>query len=347
MHKVAIVGATGYAGAELLRLLMTHPQVEVKHIVAKLDVGKKYDDLFCNFKHFRDDKCLDVELEAIAGDVDCIFLALPHGLASKWVNKEVLSKTKIVDFGADFRLKSKSIYEKWYKTQHYNESLLSEAIYGLCELKREEIKKGRLIANPGCYTTCSILAVYPLLKEGLIQEDSIIVDAKTGISGGGRVATNVFSFCEVNESFKAYSVVGHRHTPEIEQLLTEAAGREITITFTPHLAPMNRGILATCYAKLKQKTDYDTLRAAFEKYYGNEYFIRLLNKDVFPETRWTVGSNFYDLGFTIDERTQRVVILGALDNLVKGAAGQAVQNMNIILGLEETMGLKMPPLFPS
>ena len=221
-----------------------------------------------------------------------------------------------------------------------------EAVYGLCEWKREEIKNARLIANPGCYTTCSILSLSPLLKEGVIQEDSIIVDAKSGVSGAGRYTEADFAFCEVNESIKAYKIGTHRHTPEIEQQLSEAAGQPITILFTPHLTPMNRGILATCYATLKEKLDYDQIQEIYEKYYKDEFFIRLCKKDKLPETRWVKGSNFYDVGFVIDPRTNHIVVVGALDNLVKGASGQAVQNMNIALGLDEKTALKMPPMFP-
>ena len=262
------------------------------------------------------------------------------------VDDDILAETKIVDLSADFRLKDVKVYEQWYKITHASPQYLPEAVYGLCEINREDVKKARLVANPGCYTTCSILTAWPLVKEGLIDANTLIVDAKSGTSGAGRGAKTDNLFCEVNESIKAYGVATHRHTPEIEEQLSYAAGSPVTVSFTPHLVPMNRGILVTAYASLTRDVTWEEVRAAYEKYYGKEYFIRLLDKGVCPQTRWVEGSNFVDIGFQLDPRTKRVVMMGALDNLVKGAAGQAVQNMNLMFGLDETEGLRLVPVFP-
>ena len=251
-----------------------------------------------------------------------------------------------MDLSADFRLKDVKVYEQWYKITHASPQYLPEAVYGLCEINREDVKKARRVANPGCYTTCSILTAWPLVKEGLIDANTLIVDAKSGTSGAGRGAKTDNLFCEVNESIKAYGVATHRHTPEIEEQLSYAAGSPVTVSFTPHLVPMNRGILVTAYASLTRDVTWEEVRAAYEKYYGKEYFIRLLDKGVCPQTRWVEGSNFVDIGFQLDPRTKRVVMMGALDNLVKGAAGQAVQNMNLMFGLDETEGLRLVPVFP-
>ena len=280
----------------------------------------------------------------MAEKCDVIFLALPHGVASKKINADILSKTKIIDLGADFRIQDVDVYEKWYTT-HYSKDILPEAVYGLCEINRDKIKGKRIVANPGCYTSCSILSLYPLVKEGMIDLSSIIIDAKSGATGAGRGLSLGNHYCELNESVKAYKVASHRHTPEIEEQLSIAAGQDIVLNFTPHLIPMDRGILATCYATLNKKYTYDDIRKAYEKHYGNEHFIRLTKEGVFPETKWVKGSNFVDIGFTVDERTNRVIVIGALDNLFKGAAGQAVQNMNIIMGIEETTGIDYVPIF--
>ena len=275
-----------------------------------------------------------------------IFTATPQGLCASLVNEEILNKVKIIDLSADFRIKDVKVYEKWYGLEHKSPQFIDEAVYGLCEINREKIKGARLIANPGCYTTCSILSFYPLLKEGLIDPNSIIIDAKSGTSGAGRGAKVNNLFCEVNENIKAYGVLTHRHTPEIEEQLGYAAGEPLKIIFTPHLVPMNRGILVTGYANLKQPLTYETVRAAYDKYYADEKFIRVLDQNVCPETRWVEGSNYVDVNFKIDERTNRIVVMGALDNIVKGAAGQAIQNMNLIFGLPESEGLELAPMFP-
>lgn len=298
-----------------------------------------------------EDNCLDDNMEELASKVDVIFTATPQGFLAGVLTEEILSKVKIIDLSADFRIKDVKTYEKWYKIEHKSPQFIEEAVYGLCEINRDKVKGARLIANPGCYTTCSILTAYPLVKEGLIDPDTLIIDAKSGTSGAGRGAKLPNLFCEVNENMKAYGVTNHRHTPEIEEQLGYAAGKEIMVNFTPHLVPMNRGILATEYATLNKKADgtlptYEEVKAVYDKYYKNEKFVRVLEKDICPETKWVEGSNYVDVNFKIDERTGRIVMMGALDNLVKGAAGQAVQNMNLLFGFDEAEGLNLVPMFP-
>lgn len=346
MIKVGIIGATGYAGAELVRLLLMRDDVEIVWYGSRSYVDKKFSDVFGNMVKLVDAKCMDDNMEELAEMADVIFTATPQGLCASLVNESILSKTKIIDLSADFRIKDVATYEEWYKLEHKSPQFIDEAVYGLCEINRADIKNARLIANPGCYPTCSTLSIYPLLKEGLIDPHSIIIDAKSGTSGAGRGAKTDNLFCEVNESIKAYGVAVHRHTPEIEEQLSYAAGTKLMLNFTPHLVPMNRGILITAYANLKEKVTYEQVKAVYDKYYADEYFVRVLEKDVCPQTRWVEGSNFVDVNFKIDERTGRIIMMGAMDNLVKGAAGQAVQNMNIMFGLEENKGLKIVPLFP-
>ena len=350
MIKVGIIGATGYAGAELVRIIQGHPEAEVVWYGSRSYVDEKYSSIYGNFFKLVDAKCMDDNMEELADQADVIFTATPQGLCASLVNEDILNKVKIIDLSADFRLKDVSVYEKWYKIEHKAPQFIDEAVYGLCEINRDKIKGARLIANPGCYTTCSILTAYPLLKEGLIDPSTLIVDALSGVSGAGRGAKVANLYCEVNESCKPYGVTNHRHTPEIEEQLGYAAGKEMVINFTPHLVPMNRGILATEYASLVEKNGKlptaDDIMAAYEKYYKDEFFIRLLGNGAYPETRWVENGNFVDIGFKIDERTGRVIMMGALDNMVKGAAGQAVQNMNILFGLKETTGLEFAPCFP-
>lgn len=346
MIKVGIIGSTGYAGQEIVRLLLGHKDAEIVWYGSRSYIDKKYYEVFGNMFQIVDAVCMDDNMEELADQVDVIFTATPQGLCASLVNEGILSKTKIIDLSADFRIKDVKVYEEWYGIEHKSPQFIEEAVYGLCEINREDIRKARLIANPGCYTTCSILSFYPLAKERLIDMNSIIIDAKSGTSGAGRGAKVNNLYCEVNESIKAYGVLTHRHTPEIEEQLGYAAGEELKLIFTPHLVPMNRGILVTGYANLSKSVTYEEVRAAYDKYYKDEKFVRVLDKDICPETRWVEGSNYVDVNFKIDERTNRIVVMGALDNLVKGAAGQAVQNMNLICGLPETEGLLMAPVFP-
>ena len=330
----------------MLRLLQQHKDAEVVWYGSRSYIDKKYADVFANMFEIVDEKCLDDNIEELADKVDVIFTATPQGLCSSLVNEEILNKVKIIDLSADFRIKDVATYEKWYKIEHKSPEFIDEAVYGLCEINREKTKGARLIANPGCYTTCSILSIYPMVKEGLIDPKSIIIDAKSGTSGAGRGAKVPNLFCEVNENIKAYGVGTHRHTPEIEEQLGYAAGEEVLINFTPHLVPMQRGILVTAYANLKKEVTYEEVKAVYDKYYKKEQFIRVLENETPPETRWVEGSNYVDVSFKIDERTGRIIMMGALDNLIKGAAGQAVQNMNIIFGLPENEGLQQVPMFP-
>ena len=346
MIRVGIIGATGYAGGELVRLLMNHKEAEIKWFGSRSYVDKKYADVYQNFFQIVDDKCMDDNMEALAEEVDVIFTATPQGLCASLITEEILDKVKVIDLSADFRLKDVATYEKWYGITHKHPEFIEETVYGLCEINREAIKKARLIANPGCYTTCSILTIYPLAKEGLIDMHSIIIDAKSGTSGAGRGAKVDHLYCEVNENIKAYGVATHRHTPEIEEQLGYASGETFVLNFTPHLVPMNRGILITSYATLTKDVTYEEVKAVYDQYYGTEKFVRVLDENVCPETKWVEGSNFVDVNFKIDPRTNRIIMMGAMDNLVKGAAGQAVQNMNLAFGLNESEGLELVPMFP-
>lgn len=348
MIKVGIIGATGYAGNELVRLLLGHKDAEIVWLGSRSYIDQNYSDVYRNMFKLVDAKCMDDNMEQLANEVDVIFTATPQGLCASLVNDEILSKTKVIDLSADFRLKDVNVYEQWYKLEHKAPQYIDEAVYGLCEINRDKVSKDiRIIANPGCYTTTSILTLYPMVKEGIINPDTIIIDAKSGTSGAGRGAKVANLFCEVNESMKAYGVGTHRHTPEIEEQLGYACGRDdLKLIFTPHLVPMNRGILVTAYANLAKDVTYEDVKAAYDKYYDKEYFVRVLPKDVCPETRWVEGSNFVDIGFKIEPRTNRLIMMGALDNLVKGAAGQAVQNMNLLFGLPENEGLQLAPMFP-
>lgn len=355
MIKAGIIGATGYAGGELVRLLTAHPDVEIVWYGSRSYINKKYYEVYKNMFQIVDAVCLDDNMEELAKQADVIFTATPQGFCASLINEEILSNAKLVDLSADFRIKDVATYEKWYGIEHKAPQYIEEAVYGLCEINREAVKNARLVANPGCYPTCSTLSIYPLLKEGLIDPSTVIIDAKSGASGAGRGAKVDNLYCEVNENIKAYGVANHRHTPEIEEQLSLAAGEEMLINFTPHLVPMNRGILITAYASLKSTLQpdgtrafpsYEEVRAAYDKYYDKEKFVRVLDKNVCPETKWVEGSNYVDVNFKIDERTGRVIMMGAMDNLVKGAAGQAVQNMNLMFGLPETKGLELVPMFP-
>lgn len=346
MIKAGIIGSTGYAGQELVRLLLGHPQAQIVWYGSRSYIDQRYDQVYKNMFQLVDAACMDEDMEALCAQADVIFTATPQGLCASLVNEDILQKTKIIDLSADFRIKDVKVYEQWYGITHKSPQFIEEAVYGLCEINREKARGARLVANPGCYTTCSILTMYPLVKEGLVDPDTIIIDAKSGTSGAGRGAKVPNLFCEVNENMKAYGVTTHRHTPEIEEQLGYAAGRPITLNFTPHLVPMNRGILATAYASLMPGVEESQVQAAYEKYYKEEYFIRLLGAGGCPETRWVEGSNFVDIGYQIDRRTRRIVAMGAIDNLVKGAAGQAVQNMNLLFDLPEQTGLEQVPMFP-
>lgn len=346
MIRAGIIGATGYAGQELVRLLLQHKQAEIVWYGSKSYVDKKFSSVFGNVFQIVDNVCKGDDLHQLSKQADVIFTATPQGYLAGVLDEDILANAKVIDLSADYRIKDVSVYEKWYGMEHKSPHLIKEAVYGLCERNREQIKKARLVANPGCYPTCSFLSVYPLAKEGLIEMDTLIIDAKSGTSGAGRGAKVPNLFCEVNENIKAYGVTTHRHTPEIEEQLSYVSGETVTINFTPHLVPMNRGILVTAYAKVKGGVTEEQIRAAYEKAYRDEYFVRFLDDGVCPETKWVEGSNFVDVNVKYDERTRRVIMMGAMDNITKGAAGQAVQNMNLMFGCKETEGLQLVPMVP-
>ena len=346
MIRVGIIGSTGYAGNELVRLLLQRSDVKIVWYGSHSYIGKKYSDVYRNFFKLVEAECLDDNLEQLVEQVDVVFTATPQGLCASLVSEDVLNRIKVIDLSADFRIKDVSVYEKWYGIEHKSPQFIAEAVYGLCEINREAVKKARLVANPGCYPTCSTLSIQPVLKAGLIDPKSIIIDAKSGTSGAGRGAKVDNLYCEVNESIKAYGVTVHRHTPEIEEQLGYIAGKEVLINFTPHLVPMNRGILITAYANLLKPVTYEEVKKLYDDCYEGERFVRVLDKNICPETRNVHGSNYVDVNFRIDERTNRIIMLGAMDNLVKGAAGQAIQNMNLMFGLPEETGLLQIPMFP-
>lgn len=342
MIRVGIVGATGYGGCELVRFLLTHKDVEIKWVSSRTYTDQEYSSVYSSYFKLLDQKCVDENIEDYLDDVDVVFFATPQGVCAKTINENVLNKVKVIDLSADYRIKDVATYESWYGIKHASPQFIDEAVYGLCEINREKIKEARLIANPGCYPTCSILSIYPLVKADLIETDTLIIDAKSGVSGAGRSAKVANLYCEVNESIKAYGVTTHRHTPEIEEQLGYAANKNILLNFTPHLVPMNRGILVTAYAKLKPGVSNEDVKKAYQCY-NDEYFVRVLKPGVVPEVRSVKASNFVDVNYQIDSRTNRIIMMGAMDNLVKGAAGQAIQNMNIMFGLDEKEGLMLTP----
>ena len=338
MIKVAVLGATGYAGIELVRILSAHPEVKLEVLGSHSFDGQPISDVYENFAHVLDMNCEELDLDKVA-QCDVAFTALPHG-ASKDVIPSLIEKgLKVIDLSGDFRYDDIKVYEKWYGGEHSSPELLKESVYGLCELYRDKVKDARLVGNPGCYTTCSILGAYPVLASGLGESKNIIVDAKSGVTGAGRGLSLGTHFCECTENTKAYKVATHRHTSEIEQELSKAAGEEIMISFTPHLIPQKRGILSTIYVNLKKPCTTEELVNTYKEFYKNEYFVRVKDAGKLPETKHVAGSNFVDIGVVVDERLNRAVIVSAIDNLYKGAAGQAVQNMNIMFGLDEKTGI--------
>lgn len=343
--KVSVIGATGYAGAELLRLLNNHPQAEVVYMTSESHAGEPISAIYPHLRGVYDQILVSMkDIEMIGKASDVVFIGLPHGHAME-VGKALAGKNvKIIDLGADYRFENTDVYEKWYKVKHTHKD--ADRVYGLAELNREKIKKAGIVGNAGCYTTASILALAPLAKNKLIDCSTIVVDAKSGVSGAGRSASLGNHFPEMYDNFKAYNVGGHRHTPEIEQALSCLSGQSVVLSFTPHLVPMSRGILSTCYAKLKEGVTAEMVDEAYQKMYENEFFIRLLGRGAYPATKEVRGSNFCDLGWHIDARVGRVIVLSAIDNLVKGAAGQAVQNFNILCGFDEKMGLLNVPVYP-
>ena len=345
MHRIAVIGASGYTGVELLRLLSRHPETELACVTSRQYAGQSVSEVFPSLQGSLDLTFEEINLEGLADRADLVFTAVPHQAAMGMIPALLDAGCRVVDLSADFRLGDVSTYEAWYQ-EHTAPELLGEAVYGLPELFREQIPSARLLANPGCYPTSVALALAPLLENKLIDSTTIIVDSKSGTSGAGRAAKVDTLYCEVNEGFKAYSLPRHRHTPEIEQTLGRLAGSDVTITFTPHLLPVNRGILSTCYATLSGRLSLEELHDIYLERYACEAFVRVLPKGMLPNISQVRGSNYCDIGLAVDDRTGRVIAIAAIDNLVKGAAGQAVQNMNLMLSLPENTGLEIPPLFP-
>lgn len=345
MIQASVIGATGYAGAELLRLLANHGNVQIKYITSESQTGSSIESIYPHLRGFYEKELAGLkDLDKICAESDVIFVALPHGHAMKIAKAARTTKARIIDLGADYRFEDTAVYEQWYKVPHTDKE--ASAVYAIAELDRAAVKDAKLVANAGCYPTASTLALYPLVLEQLIDVQSIIIDAKSGTSGAGRTLKLGSHFCEVDENFNAYGVATHRHTPEIERNLSKVAGEDIVLSFTPHLLPVSRGILATCYATLRQGVTAAAVRAAFEKAYAGEYFIRLLGQGGCPGIKQVQASNFVDIGWQIDPRTNRVIVMSAIDNLVKGAAGQAIQNMNIMFGFKESQGLEFLPVYP-
>lgn len=342
----AICGGSGYTGIELLRILAAHPFVRVTAVTSEKSAGKHVGDIFPHLLAYRDLVYAPLDKDHLVEQADILFLALPHGASQEAVHFFHSKNKKVIDLSADYRISNVKIYETWYGTAHAFPSTVKSAVYGLPELHRKEIRKTRLIANPGCYPTGAILGLMPALKHALINTRSIIIDSKSGTSGAGRKAETAYSFCEVNEGFKAYAIGTHRHTPEIEQELSLIAGKKITVSFTPHLLPVDRGILSTIYAPLSGKTPGEDIHRIYAKTYGDEPFVSVLPYGISPNIKNVRGTNFCHIGLKVNERTGTLIIVTAIDNLVKGAAGQAVHNMNIMMGFDETAGLRALALFP-
>ena len=344
--NIAITGSSGYTGGELYRLLLQHPAVTVTAVTSEKSAGQPITTIFPHLAGLTELLCEPLDPDTIAKKADFVFLALPHVMAQDMVYRFHALGKKIVDLSADYRLSDPAVYEQWYEHSHRYPELLKIAAYGLPELHREKIKKSALIANPGCYPTGAILGLAPLIKEGWIDPKSIIIDSKSGVSGVGRSSSLAYHYPEVNEGLMAYKIGTHRHTPEIEQELSALSGGQVTISFTPHLIPMNRGILTTIYASVLKQADSGRVHALYQKFYRSEPFVRVLPRDQFPNVRNVRSANFCDIGVTVDSRTGRVVVVTAIDNLVKGAAGQAIQNMNLMMGFDEIAGLRCAGLFP-
>ena len=346
MIKVSIIGASGYTGGELLRLLLNHQEVELAYLVGFSTAGEDAGNLFPYLRGLSGKKISAMNIDAVTEGSDVIFLAMPHGQAVAPVAAALAKGKKVIDLGADFRFDNAKVYEEWYKVKHDNHALCKEAVYGLPEIFRAQIKNAALIANPGCFPTASLLALYPLLKAGLVKPDTVIIDAKSGVSGAGKkpLAGNIY--CEAAESLKAYGVATHRHTPEIERIIGEISGIKQVINFTPHLTPMSRGILATVYANLNCRATSEELNTLYQMTYQDEEFVFVHPEGRWPQTKWACGANTCHIALTFDERTQRVIITAVIDNLLKGASGQAVQNMNLMFDLPENTGLKLMPLVP-
>ena len=347
--KIGILGASGYTGSELVRLLLWHPRVEIALLTADRRAGQEMRDVFPQFAPYALPKLVAIDgVDWLAANLDLVFCALPHGTTQKVIKNLTgqVPSTKIVDLSADFRLSDLAAYAKWYGHEHQAPELQGQAVYGLTEIYRRDIKRAHLVANPGCYTSCAELPVLPLLKAKAIEPDEIVIDAKSGMTGAGRSAKGEMLFSEVSEGFHAYGVGHHRHMGELDQEFSKAAGREVIISFTPHLVPMNRGILSTIYVRGRRGKTPEDLHTILSETYAKEPFVHVLPFGKTPQTRHVRGSNMTLIGIAKDRTPGRAIIIAALDNLVKGASGQAVQNMNLMLGFPETLGIDQVALFP-
>lgn len=343
-NKVGIIGATGYAGSELARLLYSHPYVELTAISSVSYIGKKISEVYPSFNAIND--CVLVDEDTVINSCDIVFASLPHGLAEKIARKCYDKGVKLIDLGADFRLSDDQDYSKWYGLEYSDKELHKHSVYCIPELHRERAKDAEIIGNPGCYPTSISLALAPLLKLGVIDTSTIIIDSKSGVTGAGRGLTQTTHYPDCNEAFSPYKIAAHRHTPEIEEVLSDIAGTKLRVTFVPHLLPVNRGIVSTIYANLSANADIAKIKADYRKFYENEKFVRVLEDGAVSNLKNVKYSNYCDISIHFDERTNRIIVVSAIDNMVKGAAGQAIQNMNIMLGLAETSGLDfVPPSF--
>lgn len=345
MIRVAIVGATGYVGMEIVRLLHARQDVRVTSVVSNSFTGKPFSSIYPSLRGLFDLPCDPLDADILSEKADFLILALPHGVSGDLVPKMLASGKKIIDHSADFRFRDLAVYEATYKVAHPAPDRLGESVYGMPELYREDIRKARLVADPGCYPTCSVLGIAPLLRNRIVSTKGITINAASGISGAGRKTELPYSFCESQESMKAYGIGGHRHTPEIEQELSLLAGEPVLVSFVPHLVPMKRGMIATMHLDLLQDATVEMIHDLYRETYANEPFVRILPIGQYPETRFVSGSNYIDIGLFVDRRVNRVLVVSALDNLGKGSSGQAIQAMNLMCGLPETAGLNAPAFY--
>lgn len=344
--KAAIIGATGYGGAELIRILHTHPHVSIHSVHATAMIGESLTKNYSHMRSFIDKEIEAVDIEKIRKEVDVVFTATPSGVATNMAEEFLSAGVKVIDLSGDFRIKNPDIYKEWYKIEPAKSALVNQAVYGLTEWIEEDLTDVNLISNPGCFPTSALLGLAPVVKSGLVDTNSIIIDAKTGVSGAGKGLSQATHYSETNDNFKAYKINQHQHTPEIEEKIKGWNNKSKFVTFTPHLAPMTRGIMSTMYMTATEKVTEDQLIELYNEMYKDDYFVRIRKKGEYPTTKDVSGSNFCDISITYDERTNRITVISVIDNLVKGASGQAVQNMNKLFGFEEKAGIDFMPLFP-
>ncbi|SFJ27074.1 N-acetyl-gamma-glutamyl-phosphate reductase [Paenibacillus sp. UNC496MF] len=344
--RAAIIGSTGYGGVELIRLLAGHPQVGIASVVSSSSAGAPIAEGFPHLNEIRTELLDDVDPALLKSKADVVFVATPAGVAAKITPSLLAEGLKVIDLSGDHRLKDRAEYETWYKKEPAGQDYLDQAVFGLCEIYGDAVRGADFVSNPGCYPTATLLGLVPAVKAGFIDPASIIVDAKSGVSGAGRGVSLGNHYAEINENFKAYKLNKHQHIPEIEQVLSDAAGRKVVTTFSTHLVPMTRGIMSTMYATVTGNRTYDDFVSLYRNYYEGRHFVRIRRDGAYPATKEVAGSNYCDIGFAVDERTGRVTIVSVIDNLVKGAAGQAIQNLNLMMGWDETLGLRFVPVYP-